>query len=133
MKFQQRLANQSAFVFRQLRAAWNRDCTGPRVDRLTAELAELAQAAGLKKLTLGLYRAEAIPTLGNLGSYLLSRGVGLSWRPHQGDSCLLFVYCLAPNKVASSEPVATVPPAGPANPFLDPSAGEPPAAVQVAA
>ena len=39
------IANQSALVFRQLRAAWNRDCTGPRVDRLTAELAELAQAA----------------------------------------------------------------------------------------
>lgn len=106
------IANQSALVFRQLRAAWNQDCTGPRVDRLTAELAELAQAAGLKKLTLGLYRAEAIPTLNNLGSYLLSRGVGLSWRPHQGGSCLLFVYCLSadpknPSLVGSSEPVAT--------------------------
>ncbi len=96
------IANQSAFVFRQLRAAWNRDCTGPRVDRLTAELAQAAKRTdprtgsktdlldpdpGLKKLTLGLYRAEAIPTLSNLGSYLLSRGVELSWRPHQGGSC----------------------------------------------
>lgn len=112
------IANQSALVFRQLRAAWNRDCAGPRVDRLTAELADLAQSADLKKLTLGLYRAEAIPTLNNLGSYLLSRGVGLSWRQHRGGSCLLFVYCLSPNKVGSAG---------------DPSAGEPPAVVQVAA